>query len=229
MRPSGHAYGTSALVLSLTAIMIALSLAGVARFQTMIDVFALRSSSWSWQDPLSYGRLFSHVLLHRSADHFFWNVMLLLLVGSVVEWRLGFKAILGLFVAGAAVGALTHILIFPTESRALIGASGAISALLGAAVIVAGDMGLRVRPPRTQRWFALTVRRLLLFWLVFQLVGLLRLFLPGASDVSVAYWAHIAGFAVGIVGVLALQRMGKHSTSEISDPAPVPTFAGAGD
>jgi membrane associated rhomboid family serine protease len=211
------------------AMMLAALVAGALQNTALVDALAFQSSTWSWNDPADYSRLFSYVLLHGSASHFFWNCLLLLLVGSVVEWHLGPRAAIGIFFAGAAVAALSHLLLFPTDARTLIGASGAISALFGAALIVAGDMGLQVRLPGSGVWYALTLRRLLLVWLALQLVALSQLVFPGQNELAVAYWAHITGFVTGVAGVFVCRRLGVRTAGAALDPAAVPAFGGAGD
>ncbi len=78
-------------------------------------------------DPLTYLRLFTHVLGHASWSHFYNNMLLFLLTGPMLEEKYGSKK-LGLIIAiTALVTGLAHILV---SSGALLGASGVVFAFI---------------------------------------------------------------------------------------------------
>ena len=78
--------------------------------------------------------LVSHAFLHGGAMHLLLNVGFLLAFGSVVERRFGAAWMLAVFVIGAAGGAIGQTLAVGAEPMPMIGASGAVYALIGAAV-----------------------------------------------------------------------------------------------
>ncbi len=78
----------------------------------------------SLTDPLTYVRLFCHVLGHGDISHFFGNVCLLLVLGPVVESRYGSGNVLVSILITALVSGLVHFVFFP--GSALLGASGIV-------------------------------------------------------------------------------------------------------
>ena len=78
--------------------------------------------------------LLTHAFLHGSWAHLLGNLVFLWVFGDNVEDRLGHLRFLAFYLLGAAVGALAHALVTPDPRVPLIGASGAISAVLGAYV-----------------------------------------------------------------------------------------------
>lgn len=77
----------------------------------------------SWLDVLTYVRLFGHVLGHANLDHFFGNMLLILLLGPMLEEKYGSRRLLLLMTITAFVTGLVHMLFFDS---ALLGASGIV-------------------------------------------------------------------------------------------------------
>lgn len=75
-------------------------------------------------DPLTYVRLFTHVLGHAGYSHYMGNMLLLLLVGPAVEERYGSRATVWFILATALVTGLVQYVLFP--AGALMGASGVV-------------------------------------------------------------------------------------------------------
>ena len=223
-------FGTVFTAFSIVMVAAVGAAVGAAQFEQTINQFGLRSGAWSWLDITGYGRVVTYAFLHADTHHLIWNTTLLLLIGSVIEWRLGVRAFGLLVVAGIIAAGTTHLLTFPIEMRPLIGSSGAVAALFGAVVIVDGDIGLQLRLPNTSRWLNLSLRRLLLFWFVVQLFGIALVVVSSSTPLGVAYWSHIAGFIVGIAGGLLYQRtMAAKSSEESPPPVLEPGFSSAGD
>ncbi|GAB4313197.1 MAG: hypothetical protein Kow0059_04270 [Candidatus Sumerlaeia bacterium] len=151
--------------------------------------------------------LITHVFLHGGLFHILGNTVYLFLFGPYLEQKLGRLSYIGFYLAGAAASSLTHHVFTSAPSIPLVGASGAISALLGAFFCL--------RP-----WS--DVRNFFIYW-IFLYVGSYRVNIPallyfpvfflfqnfvGASveDVSqgVAYWAHLGGFFFGFGLMLGL-------------------------
>ena len=75
-------------------------------------------------DPLTYVRLFGHVLGHASYSHFMGNIMLLLVVGPPLEEKYGSRRLLACIAITALVSGLVQFILFP--GTALLGASGIV-------------------------------------------------------------------------------------------------------
>ncbi len=146
--------------------------------------------------------LLTYAFFHASLLHIFLNLYFLYIFGDNVEDVLGHKRFFLFFGLTAIAGGLTHALIFPGQTMPLIGASGAVAGMMGAYLILF---------PRVKVWvvfffvrFKIRMVWFLLFWIGMQVVrGFLQL--QGGSS-SVAWFAHIGGFAVGLLFILLSGR-----------------------
>ena len=89
-------------------------------------LFATYASSWS--DPLTYVRLFTHVLGHAGLTHLVNNMAYILLLGPMLEEKYGWRSLLPVILVTALVTGLVHNL-FSTDSM-LLGASGVVFAFI---------------------------------------------------------------------------------------------------
>ena len=81
-----------------------------------------------WTDPLLYLRLFTHVLGHANWNHYFSNVMYILLLGPILEEKYGSRSLLlGILLTALVTGA-AHLIL--GGSTALLGASGIVFMLI---------------------------------------------------------------------------------------------------
>ena len=79
-------------------------------------------------NPLTYVRFFGHVLGHAGWEHFFGNMMMLLLVGPLLEEKYGSGNLLVVILSTALVTGLIHFVFFPHSQ--LLGASGVVFAFI---------------------------------------------------------------------------------------------------
>jgi membrane associated rhomboid family serine protease len=84
---------------------------------------------------------FTHILLHGSWMHVIMNVFMLAAFGSGVERWLGFKHTMILFIASAFFGAALHFVLNTFSPFPMIGASGGISGLFAAAIVMMNKGG----------------------------------------------------------------------------------------
>ena len=104
--------------------------------------------------------------------------------------------------SAASPAGFVHTLMFPHSEMPLIGASGAVSGVLAAYLVLF---------PRARVWILLLMRLplrvpaalALVGWIVVQVISLFAL--TDDENVSVAWWAHIGGFATGLVLTLILR------------------------
>jgi len=147
-----------------------------------------------------YISLLSSVFLHGGAMHLGGNMLFLWIFGDNIELKFGKIKYLAIYLIWGISSGLINILGDPSSVIPAVGASGAISGVLGAYLVIfprakiqtALMMGFFMRMIYIQaRWF-------LPFWLVFQ--NLLPFFIGGfgVAGGGVAYLAHIGGFAVGL-------------------------------
>jgi membrane associated rhomboid family serine protease len=77
----------------------------------------------SFADPLTYFRLFSHVLGHANLQHYTSNMLLLLILGPMLEEKYGSKIILEMIIVTAFVTGVINFIFF---TNGLLGASGIV-------------------------------------------------------------------------------------------------------
>lgn len=103
-----------------------LLLDGLTNGKTTSLCFCVYRSSFS--DALTYVRMFGHVLGHSGWQHFFNNVLYLLIVGPAVEEKYGSKNLLIAMIVTAFVSGAAHLVLAP--GSALLGASGIVFMLI---------------------------------------------------------------------------------------------------
>ena len=139
----------------------------------------------------------SATLVHAGALHLGLNLIIFVWCGTQVERVLGPKALVFLYAVSAYVAAVAQWLTDPNSAVPMVGASGAISGVIGAFALSFGQQRQIVRSRSLNR--ALNALWLLVAWIVLQMMtGLLA----GFQGVLVATPAHVGGFLAG----LALQR-----------------------
>jgi membrane associated rhomboid family serine protease len=153
---------------------------------------------------------FTAMFMHGSWSHILGNMWFLALFGKNVEdafGRLGYLAlyIAGGFAATAMQTALTLIAGTPAEAKVpLLGASGAIAAVLGAYFVLypnARILALIPIPVRVPAWVFLGV------WFLYQLVEAnFGLFSAHANGGGTAFFAHVGGFLFGAAVAAVLAR-----------------------
>ena len=117
----------SPVVLTFVVICFGATLAGVLTGGYATTAFFSTYAS-SWFSPMTYLRLFTHVIGHANWTHFFSNVMYLLILGPLLEERYGGRAITGVILITAAVTGVANALLFPHVI--LCGASGVVFAFI---------------------------------------------------------------------------------------------------
>lgn len=106
--------------------LIALILDFVTRGLTNRLFFSIYSSSLA--NPLTYVRLFGHVLGHAGWQHYINNMLLLLIVGPLLEEKYGSLNMIYIILITAVISGLANVLLFP--GTALLGASGVVFAFI---------------------------------------------------------------------------------------------------
>jgi membrane associated rhomboid family serine protease len=143
--------------------------------------------------------LLTYVFVHAGWLHLAGNMLYLWIFGNNVEERLGRPGFVLTFAAGGAFAALAHVAIDPASELPLIGASGAISTVLGvylvlwprARVVALVFLGI------VYQLMEVPALVLLGFWFVLQLLdGVLSL--GAETGGGVAVFAHIGGFVFGV-------------------------------
>jgi membrane associated rhomboid family serine protease len=141
----------------------------------------------AWLTPLTA------TLLHGGLLHIGFYMMIFAFCGRFVEAAMGPRLAVLLYGLGAYAAAFTHLLFNAASPVPMIGASGAISAVLGAYALLYGQQRTFSADPRLSK--AINVAWLAAGWIGLQL--LLGAALRGEAF-SVAIYAHIGGFLAGL-------------------------------
>ncbi len=117
----------SPVILTFTAISLAaLILNFITRGWSNRTLFSVYRASLL--SPLTWLRLFTHVLGHSGYQHFLGNLLLVLVVGPPMEEKYGARKLLIAILITAAVTGIAEMLLFP--GHALLGASGIVFMLI---------------------------------------------------------------------------------------------------
>lgn len=137
---------------------------------------------------------FTATLVHGGFFHLFFNMFMLLVCGIAVERVLGAGALVALYLVSAMVAALAQWTVDPAGVAPVIGASGAVSGVLGAYALSFGRPKRLSASPAVNR--AVHIVWLALAWTVLQVaVG----YAAGAQGLMLATPAHVGGFLTGLV------------------------------
>ena len=161
--------------------------------------------------PSPYVTIFTSMFLHGGFLHVGGNMLHLWIFGDNVEDTLGHARFTLLYFVAGVTAALTQIAINPKSAVPMIGASGAVSGVLGAYILLFPFAGVQMLIvfgffARVTRWPALVVLGL---WIVIQFFSGILTFSSsawgGGEAGGTAWFAHIGGFLAGIV-LLFLMR-----------------------
>lgn len=155
--------------------------------------------------------LISHIFLHAGWAHLLGNLFLLFLAGPPIEDRWGRPLFIGFFLSAGAFSGAFHMALTPGSPLPLVGASGAISAALGACMVRHWKSKIRFMylffiPPRMIRgtFWAPTWLMLPLWFASELLSGALTH--NGGMTGGVAYWAHVGGFVYGAMFAASIRQ-----------------------
>jgi membrane associated rhomboid family serine protease len=152
--------------------------------------------------------LFTSMFMHADIMHIFGNMVFLWVFGDNVEDALGHASYLVFYLIGGLMAGLTHIaslfvaipsLGYVDFSIPVVGASGAISAVLGAYVLMYPKARIRTL---IFYFFFFTIARIpaifyLGFWFLYQLI--MSVYSLTGYLSGIAFWAHVGGFVAGVL------------------------------
>lgn len=203
----------SLIIVNILVFVLELTHQSNGTFRQFIMDYALVPTSlinaYSSGDPSAIGwttfTMFSAMFMHGSIMHLLGNMLFLFVFGRAMEARMGWFGFLVFYLVSGVAAALIHIGSDPTSFVPMLGASGAISGVLGGYLILWPKAEIKAFVPPL---FIVTIRAywFLAVWFGLQLYPVLMT--NGGSPGGVAYWAHIGGFVAGfiIAGVLRLYR-----------------------
>lgn len=169
------------------------------RIFVVYDLFALKPALLKGipQGDFRYLHTYvSHMFLHAGLIHLFGNLLILYLCGKTVEARFGSSRFFLFFILCGICGGIAHAQLTYSPDLPIVGASGAISGLIGAYLIL-------VPHARINCYYFIVFWQLrqvdfpayavIIVWLIYQVLAGI------AGYDNVAWFAHIGGFVAGVV------------------------------
>lgn len=162
----------------------------------------------------SVAPIFVSMFLHGGWLHLLGNMLFLFVFGRSIEDRFGHFPFLLLYLISGVAAAVVQIVVSPASRVPTIGASGAIAGVLGAYFICYPGARITTLIPLFIFFFTVQVPAIFLlgYWFLIQFVaGFQMLSIQTATAGGIAWWAHIGGFASGVLLALILppQRRGR--------------------
>lgn len=155
----------------------------------------LRPTQWF---PMPMGTLVTSMFVHANFGHLAGNMLFLYIFGDNVEDYLGHVRFTIFYLICGLAGSSVHIVLGLSSQIPMVGASGAISGIMGAYILLYPQ----ARILTLVFFFFITIIEIpaywfLAIWFVFQFLGGLNTI--GARGMGgVAFWAHVGGFLAGL-------------------------------
>ena len=206
-------YATISLIAINTAVFV---------FQTILgpkikEVFILKTAAIPYEimslkdvSPANFlpppFTLLTSMFVHGGFFHVFWNMLFLWIFGDNIEDRLGkIKFIIFYLLTGIAAS-MTHVAMNPDSAIPLIGASGAIAGILGAYIVLYPRAKIL-----TLLFFFFFVQVVKIPAIIFLGIWFLTQILNIGAGGGIAWYAHIGGFATGVVLIFLFDKKNKRT------------------
>ncbi len=162
-----------------------------------IDLYAMVPADLMSHPVQRYSTVFSSMFMHGGLGHLAGNMLYLWIFGDNIEDRLGRFGFILFYLLCGVLAAFSHIVANPASTVPAVGASGAISGILGAYLVL--FPGARVRTLIFLGFYISIVRIpaviLLGFWILLQVLNSASIDEAG----GVAWMAHVGGFVAGVL------------------------------
>ncbi|MGB3346896.1 MAG: rhomboid family intramembrane serine protease [Candidatus Humimicrobiia bacterium] len=148
--------------------------------------------------------MLSSMFLHGNFLHLLFNMWFLWIFGDNIEDAFGHLKFLIFYFLCGIVAILGHTLFYPQSSQPIIGASGAISGVMAAYLLLYWKSSIKVL-----MFFTITKIPALIFialWFIYQVVYGMGSLVHPVSLENVGWFAHIGGFLMGIALTILLPK-----------------------
>jgi membrane associated rhomboid family serine protease len=140
--------------------------------------------------------IFTAMFLHGGVLHLIGNMLYLWIFGNNIEDAMGHARFLVFYLLSGVAAALTMAFMDPSSVQPMVGASGAISGVLGAYMLLYPRARVTVLVPLLIILYPFRINAV---WVVGVWFAMQLLALTGPDTSGIAWWAHVGGFAAGIV------------------------------
>ena len=215
--PTRHTPIMNYLLIAANVLVFLFFLMAGANQEALVYQFALIPANVTAGVDLGDVRdIFTSMFMHGGWAHLLGNMLYLWIFGDNVEDRMGSFNYLIFYLAGGVAASLAHILTNPGSQIPTVGASGAIGAVLGAYLVLYPRSRVLTFIPLGffMRLTLVPASLVLGLWFVLQLFnGVVSL--GGPEMGGVAFWAHIGGFAFGVLTAFLFARGHKPQSSVV--------------
>jgi membrane associated rhomboid family serine protease len=159
-------------------------------------------------DPgMQVSNVFTSMFLHGSWMHLIGNMWFLWLFGNNIEDSMTRPRFVAFYLLTGISAALAQVMADPSSAVPMVGASGAISGVMGAYLILFPRVRVFTLVPLGFfiTSMALPAWVMLIYWAVLQVFGGLTSVVDEGQG-GVAFWAHLGGFVAGVVLVKVFER-----------------------
>ncbi len=197
------------IVVNVAAFLYEISLPNRQSLEALFADFALTPAHvmQAAGAPVVYRTVFTSMFLHGGWLHLIGNMLYLWIFGNNIEDSIGHIKYLIFYLLCGVAAAAAQIAVNPASNVPMIGASGAISGILGAYLLLFPRARVLVLLPIWifLRFVYAPAWLMLLFWFALQLIS-------GAATFNrmpvggVAFWAHVGGFVAGLILVPVFKK-----------------------
>jgi len=147
------------------------------------------------------------MFLHGSWMHLLGNMWFLWLFGNNIEDSMTRPRFIAFYLLAGLAAALAQVFADPASRVPMVGASGAISGVMGAYLVLFPRVRVFTMVPLGffLTSIALPAWGMLIYWMALQILGGITSIAGGAQG-GVAFWAHLGGFVAGVVLVKLFER-----------------------
>lgn len=137
------------------------------------------------------------IFLHGGIAHLFGNMLYLWIFADNIESTIGNFQFVIFYLMGGLIASLAHVFCSPMSTIPTVGASGAISAVMGAYLVMFPKSKIKmIFLIFFRRPFYISAMLFLGFWIFEQIFGVFQPSDPNQG--GIAWWAHIGGFVFGV-------------------------------
>jgi membrane associated rhomboid family serine protease len=150
-----------------------------------------------------YEHVLTSMFLHGSWMHIIMNMWFFWIFGNNIEDSMGRVRFIVFYLMCGTAAALGQVVMDPASPVPVVGASGAISGVMGAYLVLYPRVRVFTLVPLGffLTTIALPAWAMLGYWIVLQFLGGLPQLAGAQSNGGVAFWAHIGGFVVGAAAI----------------------------
>ncbi len=180
---------------------VALALQGGGALNAFVTEHALVPARLlaGWNDENQWATLGSHLFLHGGVAHVLGNCWFLWIFGRSVEDKFGSFSYLLFYLASGLGAAALQVIVEPSATLPMLGASGAISGVLGAYFILLPTAWIVTLVPWIVPIVPVPAFVFLILWFALQTVNGFGVLMNGTAGAGgVAWWAHAGGFVTGV-------------------------------